>query len=89
MREKIFSTPFFTPKEKDSCGVHSNERNYQTITVIKKIPVTLSFTLIRKYSQQLSTNADRQGANRELITFNSGRLSVFLSSLCYAVERHF
>lgn len=41
MREKIFSTPFFTPKEKDSCGVHSNERNYQTITVIKKIPVTL------------------------------------------------
>lgn len=41
MREKIFSTPFFTPKEKDSCGVHSNERNYQTITVIKKIPVTI------------------------------------------------
>ena len=49
----------------------------------------LSFTLIRKYSQQLITNADRQGANRELITFNSGWLSVFLSSLCYAIERHF
>ena len=54
-----------------------------------KIIKTLSFTLIRKYSQQLITNADRQGANRELITFNSGRLSVFLSSLCYAIERHF
>ena len=58
---------------------------------MKKALKTVSFTLIRKYSQQLITNADRQGANRnrELITFNSGRLSVFLSSLCYAIERHF
>lgn len=38
MREKFFSTPFFTPKEKGSCGIHSNEWNYQTITVIKKKP---------------------------------------------------
>jgi len=28
-------------------------------------------------------------ANRELITFKSGRLSVFLSQYCYAVERYF
>ena len=58
---------------------------------VKKIRELISFMLIRKYSQQLITNADRQGANRnrELITFNSGRLSVFLSSLCYAIERHF
>lgn len=55
----------------------------------EKEGIAFSFTLIRKYSQQLITNADRQGANRELITFNSGRLSAFLSSLCYAIERHF
>ena len=32
---------------------------------------SLDFTVIRKYSQQFITNADRQGANgsRELITF--------------------
>lgn len=59
--------------------------------VLKTMVLNLSFTLIRKYSQQLIINADRQGANRnrELITFNSGRLSGFLSSLCYAIERHF
>ena len=40
----------------------------------------LSFTLIRKYSQQLIINADKQGANksREHITSISGRLSAFL-----------
>jgi len=46
-----------------------------------------SFTLIRKYLQQLIINADKQGASksREHITFISGRFSAF----CYAVERHF
>ena len=41
---------------------------------------TFSFTLIRKYSQQLIINADKQGANksREHITSISGRLSAFL-----------
>ena len=40
----------------------------------------LSFTLIRKYSQQLIINADKQGASksREYITFISGRFSAFL-----------
>ena len=48
---------------------------------------TPSFTLIRKYLQQLIINADKQGASksREHITFISGRFSAF----CYAVERHF
>ena len=47
----------------------------------------LSFTVIRKYSQQLIINADKQDANknREHITFISGRFSAF----CYAVERRF
>ncbi len=56
---------------------------------IKKDLKGFDFAVIRKYLQQIMTNTDRQGANRELITFNSGRLSVFLSSLCYAIERHF
>ena len=45
-----------------------------------KIILPLSFTLIRKYSQQLIINADKQGANksREHITSISGRLSAFL-----------
>ena len=52
-----------------------------------KSPENLSFTLIRKYLQQLIINADKQGASksREHITFISGRFSAF----CYAVERHF
>ena len=52
-----------------------------------KDALNLSFTLIRKYSQQLISNADKQGASksREHITFISGRFSAF----CYAVERHF
>lgn len=33
----------------------------------KKNPETLCFTLIRKYSQQLITNADRQGHNKQAI----------------------
>lgn len=59
--------------------------------ILPKNRKEVSFTLIRKYSQQLITNADRQGANRnrELITFGSGRLSAFLSAFCYAVEPHF
>ena len=45
-----------------------------------KSPENLSFTLIRKYSQQLIINADKQGANksREHIAFISGRFSAFL-----------
>ena len=41
---------------------------------------SISFTLIRKYSQQLIINADKQGANksREHIAFISGRFSAFL-----------
>ena len=44
------------------------------------VKATVSFTLIRKYSQQLIINADKQGANkgREHITFISGRFSAFL-----------
>ena len=40
----------------------------------------ISFTLIRKYLQQLIINADKQGASksREHITFISGRFSAFL-----------
>ena len=55
--------------------------------VSKKIAEVVKFTVIRKYFQQFITNADRQGASRELITFRSGRLSAFLSVPCYAVER--
>ena len=49
-----------------------------------RIQKSLSFTLIRKYSQQLIINADKQGASksREHITFISGRFSAF----CYAIE---
>ena len=45
-----------------------------------KSPENFSFTLIRKYLQQLIINADKQGANksREHITFISGRFSAFL-----------
>ena len=45
-----------------------------------KDAVTLSFTVIRKYLQQLIINADKQGASksREYITFISGRFSAFL-----------
>jgi len=45
-----------------------------------KKPRTLSFTVIRKYLQQLIINADKQGASksREYITFISGRFSAFL-----------
>ena len=52
-----------------------------------EIHLSLSFTVIRKYLQQLIINADKQGANksRKHITFISGRFS----ALCYAVERHF
>ncbi len=41
---------------------------------------TQRLIVIRKYSQQLINNADRQGANksREYITFFSGRFSAFL-----------
>ena len=41
---------------------------------------SISFTLIRKYLQQLIINADKQGASksREHITFISGRFSAFL-----------
>ena len=41
---------------------------------------SLRFTVIRKYSQQLINNADKQGASksREHITFISGRFSAFL-----------
>ena len=55
--------------------------------VREEIRENISFTLIRKYLQQLIINADKQGANksREHITFISGRFSAF----CYAVERHF
>ncbi len=40
----------------------------------------VSFTVIRKYLQQLIINADKQGASksREYITFISGRFSAFL-----------
>lgn len=50
----------------------------------KEKPLKQRFTVIRKYLQQLITNADRQVAskNRELITFKSSRLSVlFLAFL--------
>lgn len=55
--------------------------------MLQKIQLSISFTLIRKYSQQLISNADKQGASksREHITFISGWFSAF----CYAVERHF
>ena len=45
-----------------------------------KSPENLSFTVIRKYLQQLIINADKQGASksREHITFISGRFSAFL-----------
>lgn len=49
-------------------------------TITKKIRDSIDFAVIRKYSQQFITNADRQGASRELITFTSGRLSAFLSA---------
>ena len=41
---------------------------------------SLGFTLMRKYSQQLIINADKQGASksREHITSISGRFSAFL-----------
>ena len=47
---------------------------------MKKVPQSLSFTVIRKYLQQLIINADKQGASksREYITFISGRFSAFL-----------
>ena len=50
-----------------------------------------SFTVIRKYFTNISlTLTDRfANGNRELVTFKSGLLSVFLSLRCYAVERHF
>ena len=46
----------------------------------------ISFTLIRKYSQQLIINADKQGASksREQITFISGRFSAFLLNTYYS-----
>ncbi|NBI79079.1 hypothetical protein D3Z39_09375 [Anaerotruncus colihominis] len=49
-----------------------------------KTQESFSFTLIRKYLQQLIINADKQGASksREHITFISGRFSAF----CYAIE---
>ena len=58
---------------------------------IVKILVALSFTVIRKYLTNISlTLTDRiANRNRELITFKSGLLSVFLSLRCYAVEPHF
>jgi len=46
----------------------------------KENPETISFTVIRKYSQQFIINADRQSASksREHITFLSGWFSAFL-----------
>ena len=57
----------------------------------KKIAESLSFTVIRKYLTKLSlTLTDRfANGNRELVTFKSGLLSVFLSLHCYAVESPF
>lgn len=51
----------------------------------------LSFTVIRKYLTNISlTPTDRfANGNRELVTFKSGLLSVFLSLRCYAVELYF
>lgn len=58
---------------------------------IKKLQQILSFTVIRKYLTKLSlTLTDRfANGNRELVTFKSGLLSVFLALHCYAVESHF
>lgn len=53
----------------------------------EKSPEDISFTVIRKYLQQLIINADKQGANksREHSTF----IRVCSLLFCYAIERHF
>lgn len=55
------------------------------------MPKDFSFTVIRKYLTNISLTLTNRFANRnrELVTFKSGRLSVFLSLRCYAVEPHF
>lgn len=52
-----------------------------------KIAETVSFTVIRKYSQQLIINADKQGAKRELIfeQTNSRSLNYGLDILVIAL----
>ena len=67
-------------------GIHKSAKDQQENRV--KI---ISFTVIRKYLTKLSlTLTDRfANGNRELVTFKSGLLSVFLALHCYAVESHF
>lgn len=45
-------------------GKALREKEMQIAIEQRKNPETVGFTLIRKYLQQLITNADRQGANR-------------------------
>ena len=75
---------FLTHKPLEAQNNCTSVESYQNlIRTRRRSPESLSFTPIRKYSQQLITNADRQGANRnrELITFNSGQLSVSVCTL--------
>ena len=59
------------------------------LTYYRKALKTFGFTVIRKYLANVSLTPADRFANRELITFKSGRLSVFLSPYCYAVESCF
>ena len=69
---------------------HVNARTYRVWRLMSlKNRQSVSFTVIRKYLTKLSlTLTDRfANGNRELVTFKSGLLSVFLH--CYAVESLF
>jgi hypothetical protein len=78
---KYKNSSFVIAKYQQSNKEHSYGyyREFDT-SIIKKSPQSLSFMVIRKYSQQLIINADRQGASksREYITFISGLFSAFL-----------
>ena len=63
-----------------SSGIEAAELGDVAVLVFAKLAVVVSFTVIRKYLQQLIINADKQSASksREHITFISGRFSASL-----------
>ena len=56
-----------------------------------KIGLAVRWTPIRKFGKQTNLTADKQVCKQKqrVYHFQSGRLSVFLSPHCYAVEPHF
>ena len=81
--------PELAIRDADSDVLFESEKSPLTAEEYEKLKA-LRFTVIRKYSQKLITNADRQGAKEaENPSLSKWSPLCFLYAFCYAVEWRF